>query len=700
MQWTEVRTALATRQWGQRVVRRGLLIGVLGLGLLVPVTASTAATGDLRVTQLKCCGVDDGNLSAQVGEYGDQLMFLSPSGRIVVTDGTPEGTVDVADGDTNYQTSQNRPVVEYDDMMFFSEQRFDGDEFRYALRKTAGTPESTEDVVSCTSVSPVNWLTPAGGWLYFSGTCGPDTVSNRVHRTDGTTVEIVNSAGTFDQDPEDLIDLNGTLLYSGVEFIIGRELLAIVPEDFRNHRQEINATAGEGGGTNSSDPRDLVRVGDLVLFSADDGTHGRELWVTDGIVDLEAPFSNRMPGTVMLKDIVEGEVGSNPRDLVTVGDTVYFSAEDPVHGRELWKSDGTPEGTMLVKDMGIGAGGSDPQELTDADDGEHLFFAADTTGSHELWISDGTPEGTHLVNAAPSMSEFFDLPFRYWVAIDGTVFFEGGGLWQSDGTAEGTRATGYDGGVYLMSKVRGSLYFTGRRADEPGGSEGVYRLDVAPKPTAIDSSVPVGPADDNAPRLIGTAPSNAETVSIYGDAACGTTPLAEGTVAEFTTTGLQVSVPDNSETSFWVTTGNGGGESDCSASPFVFTEVTDVEVTGFKVKAAKKQKPKGKKLALVATVKASEKIVTTGTGKIKIKGTKGALKFKKLTRTVVEGQPVTLKFTVRNKGFERKLRVALRQYRQASGTSKSRIALVATLKVRGVDLAGNVVKRTLKISLR
>jgi ELWxxDGT repeat protein len=33
--------------------------------------------------------------------------------------------------------------------------------------------------------------------------------------------------------------------------------------------------------TGSSDPRDLVRLGDAIIFSSSDGQHGRELWRLD-----------------------------------------------------------------------------------------------------------------------------------------------------------------------------------------------------------------------------------------------------------------------------------------------------------------------------------------------------------------------------------------------------------------------------------
>ena len=58
----------------------------------------------------------------------------------------------------------------------------------------------------------------------------------------------------------------------------------------------------------------------------------------------------------MLKDINVGEDDGSPASFTVVEDTMYFVANDGIHGNELWKTDGTLSGTVMVKDINTGSG--------------------------------------------------------------------------------------------------------------------------------------------------------------------------------------------------------------------------------------------------------------------------------------------------------------------------------------------------------
>lgn len=136
----------------------------------------------------------------------------------------------------------------------------------------------------------------------------------------------------------------------------------------------------------ASNPDEIVVLGTSAFFTADDGVHGRELWKTDGTP----------AGTVMVRDIANAAgAGSNPTELTNVNGTLFFAADDGTNGIELWKSDGTAAGTALVEQINPGAADSGPRGLG-AINGKLWFAADDGTSGLEFWISDGTGPGTEL----------------------------------------------------------------------------------------------------------------------------------------------------------------------------------------------------------------------------------------------------------------------------------------------------------------
>ena len=201
-------------------------------------------------------------------------------------------------------------------------------------------------------------------------------------------------------------------------------------------------------GESSSRPTEFTRIDNsIVIFAATD-RYGRELWITDGT----------SAGTRLLKDINQNPnlgpyPSANPSYLTLAGSTVFFVADDGIHGKELWKTDGTEAGTTLVKDLSPGTtAGFGPTGLTTFGS-RVLFFEFSSLG-----ISDGTEAGTLFLAGA------FEGP----IAVVGAKAFIGSssGLLVTDGTPAGTHVLTTNQ-VTAIEPFGGFAFFTDLGANGP-----------------------------------------------------------------------------------------------------------------------------------------------------------------------------------------------------------------------------------------
>ncbi len=181
-------------------------------------------------------------------------------------------------------------------------------------------------------------------------------------------------------------------------------------------------------------------VGNTLYFTADDDIHGVELWKSDGTAT----------GTVLVRDIYPGKSFHGPDRLYTVYDNqLYFTARDTAHDTELWRTDDGPEGAVLVRDACP----------TDCDGVFYAFSGApmveykgklylnwrDFSIGEEFWLTDGTEAGSILVkDINPGGGGSDSRPYGFTVFQDKLYFAAdsaiiGSELWVSDGTTAGTR---------------------------------------------------------------------------------------------------------------------------------------------------------------------------------------------------------------------------------------------------------------------
>lgn len=232
-------------------------------------------------------------------------------------------------------------------------------------------------------------------------------------------------------------------------------------------------------GARPSTPTDFIRYNHFVFFSADDGIHGTELWRSDGteagtveVADLNPGRLGSGPQYPILARFRPPSAGDVP-DRGVARQVLVFLADDGTHGLELFRSDGTEEGTQLIKDINP-TGDAVPLGMTKYK-GRVYFSADDGVHGTELWVTDGTESGTQLfsdlnpgsLRSSPqSFKVAGGLLFFVSIVPDDEHFTVRTQLWKTDGTAAGTQIVFEEPGnnfgyaIDHLTVVRNRLLFT------------------------------------------------------------------------------------------------------------------------------------------------------------------------------------------------------------------------------------------------
>lgn len=279
------------------------------------------------------------------------------------------------------------------------------------------------------------------GMLYFPANDGVNGLELwKSNGTEAGTVmvkDINTSGGSFPIYPYEPVELNGIIFFSAYNPTTGTEL-------WKSDGTESGTVLVKDiyPGVDNGEPGPMVAFSNAIYFGGNDGVNGKELWKTTGT----------SASTILIKDIYPGlngsiPNGSYPSNFNVVGSNLIFEANNGTNGREIWKTDGTTANTSLILDIwpgstgfGMGSGGGGDNLVIN---GILYFAGAEVSTSRELWKTDGTALGTQLVldiapgGAKSSQPEgFYELNgLLYFSAYNDTFGRE---LWKSDGTALGT----------------------------------------------------------------------------------------------------------------------------------------------------------------------------------------------------------------------------------------------------------------------
>ena len=364
-----------------------------------------------------------GSSPTQLTAAGNRLFFVANDGvhgnELWSSDGTAAGTALMADINPGTLDANIQSPTNVNGTLFFS-----ATGPARGLFRSDGTPTGTIRL-STSSTSGPNSLTAVNGVLYYIDLVGSDW---ELFKSDGTpagTGVFKTFTGGGLLPDQTMVNVGGKL------FFVGRDLA---------HGNELWTSDGTAAGTvlvadltpgaAGSSLQNLTAVGNTLYFTFDDGTHGKELWKSDGTA----------AGTMMVADIAPGSasaLNSAQANLLAVGNKLFFIATDGTHGNQIWVTDGTAAGTQMLSNFNINA---DPviDFLTNVN-GTVFFKGGELFGTTgiELWKTDGTVAGTQIVSDIVS-GEGSSLPAQL-TSVGGMLCFTvEAQVWQSDGTAAGT----------------------------------------------------------------------------------------------------------------------------------------------------------------------------------------------------------------------------------------------------------------------
>lgn len=401
---------------------------------------------------------------------GARVFFVGPGplgAELWSTDGTPAGTFR-AGPNTGPSGSVPNEFAVMSGVLYYA--GWNANQQRRLFRSD-GTLAGTHEVAPGTMAGPCERVIAAGNLVYFGS---PTT--HELWRTDGTVVGTILLHSGFPSGPVEFAASGNHLLFSADDGSHGFEPWLSDGTPAGTHLlRDVNP-----GPDGSLALPSFATIGGVALFTANDGVHGYELWRTDLTAN----------GTLLLRDIEPGSSSSYSLGEVAIGNEVWFAANESSTGNELWRSDGTAAGTVRIADIRANEG-SEPSGFT-AFGGRVFFVANDGVHGAEPWLTDGTAAGTRLLRDVASLPVGSEVG-RFARLGERTVFQAAAGLhgrepWITDGTTAGTQlladiAPGAASSDYWpLAEWQGRLWFA---ANTPSANTELWSTDGSTAGTAM-----------------------------------------------------------------------------------------------------------------------------------------------------------------------------------------------------------------------
>lgn len=316
--------------------------------------------------------IDDLNYIRFFKQFNDKMVVVDAD--IWITDGTRNGTFKIGVSGRNIRTTAYQVVG--NDLYFVAQ---DG------LYKTDGWSNQATLIKSFdanfTNIA-INEGSVINNQFYF--TACDNTHGCAIWKTDGT---LTGTQFVIDTDTLNNTFENNFYFYHAIginqlnDEVIITKSHELLKTDTLFSNQNLTQIQNFYPWNNPSEIlgsiEKTVKINGKLLYVISTDKYGFELWTTDGTPQ----------GTKILNDIWENTPSGFDKTLipnfVEFDNYLYFIANDGIHGKELWRTNGTTDGTEIVVDLAYGAANSNISRLTIAAD--ELFFTSYFDGKFQLW---------------------------------------------------------------------------------------------------------------------------------------------------------------------------------------------------------------------------------------------------------------------------------------------------------------------------
>ncbi len=349
--------------------------------------ATDGTVAGTRLVRDSAPGAGDTFVTDEVNLWTDgQRIYFDGAGpgnlrQVWVSDGTETGTKPFREFAAVAYSNPRQHTVVGDRVFFTASDPVNG---RNLWVTSAGPAAATRvsDLIPGAGDAVMSELTAVGNTLFFSMYDAANPRSQRLWSSDGT------AGGT---QPLEAAPSSGATNYryrlvAGIDrlyFVASNRARSSAPESGNN--EELWVSDGTIVGTRmvrdirvgsaGSQPEQLVTVGNQLYFSASTENETKRLWTSDGT----------LAGTVLVTPLLANDgQGHNVAEIVAGVDAVYFSAYSTARGQELWWIDPDSGMSEVLSDIQAGLRSSAPRELTRV--GRSVFFsAADELHGREIW---------------------------------------------------------------------------------------------------------------------------------------------------------------------------------------------------------------------------------------------------------------------------------------------------------------------------